>query len=116
MNQGQWVATNPDGLYPSYKINALYSPLGWYSWKDAVIEFLTAVQSKSRAKMRAFVNNVLGEIFVEQTEEQIDHSGLMVRKEDYGAEVPDDVIVLTAGVDTQDNRLEVEIIGWCRNF
>jgi phage terminase large subunit GpA-like protein len=40
----------------------------------------------------------------------------MVRKEDYGAEVPDGVIVLTAGVDTQDNRLEVEIIGWGRNF
>ena len=116
LKQGQWVATNPNGIYPSYKINALYSPLGWFSWKDAVLEFLTAVKSNSRAKMRAFVNNVLGEIFVEQTEESIDHSGLMIRKEDYGAEVPDDVIVLTAAVDTQDNRLEVEIRGWGRNF
>ena len=47
-----------------------------------MLEFLAAVKSNSRAKMRAFVNNVLGEIFIEQTEESIDHSGLMIRKED----------------------------------
>ena len=116
MPKGQWIPRNENGAYPSYHINALYSPLGWFSWKDAVIQFLEAHKSKSRAKMKAFVNNVLGEIYIEQEEEKIDHTGLMIRREDYGAEVPDGVIVLTAGIDTQDNRLEIEVVGWGRNY
>ena len=36
----------------------------------------------------------------------------MSRCEDYEAEVPDGAVVLTAGVDVQDDRLEVEIVGW----
>lgn len=113
---GQWVATNPAGTYPSFRINALYSPLGWCSWKTVVKKFLEAVRSGSRAMLKAFFNNYLGEIWIEQEEEKIDTDSLFVRKEDYGCEVPDGVIVLTAGVDTQDNRLEVEIRGWGRNF
>ena len=37
---------------------------------------------------------------------------LLQRREYYEAEVPDGVIYLTAGVDTQDNRFEVEVVGW----
>ncbi|MBD4938149.1 terminase, partial [Xanthomonas citri pv. citri] len=29
--------------------------------------------------------------------------------------VPDGVAVLTAGIDTQDYRIEIEIVGWGRN-
>lgn len=34
------------------------------------------------------------------------------RREDYGAELPQGVLLLTAAVDTQDNRLEYEVAGW----
>ncbi len=37
---------------------------------------------------------------------------LLARREVFSAEVPDGVAVLTAGIDTQDDRLEVEIVGW----
>lgn len=40
---------------------------------------------------------------------------LLARREVYGAEVPDGVAVLTAGIDTQDNRLEIEVVGWGRD-
>ena len=37
---------------------------------------------------------------------------LFQRREYYDAEVPDGVIYLTAGVDTQDDRFEIEVVGW----
>ena len=33
------------------------------------------------------------------------------RREKYGCMVPKEVLVLTAGVDTQDNRFEIEVVG-----
>lgn len=37
---------------------------------------------------------------------------LLKRREAYGAELPEGVLLLTAAVDTQDNRLEYEVCGW----
>jgi phage terminase large subunit GpA-like protein len=36
----------------------------------------------------------------------------MKRRENFGKHLPKDIAIITAGVDVQDNRLEVEIIGW----
>lgn len=114
MAQGQWVKENPDGDYPSFHINALYSPLGWYSWKNAVWDFLKAKGDVN--KMKSFANNVLGEAWSLDGGKVIDPNGLMTRCEEYDAEVPDGAVVLTAGVDVQDDRLEVEIVGWGRGL
>jgi Bacteriophage tail assembly protein len=114
MAQGQWVKENPDGDYPSFHINALYSPLGWYSWKNAVWDFLKAKGDVN--KMKSFTNNVLGEAWSLDGGKVIDPNGLMTRCEEYEAEVPDGAVVLTAGVDVQDDRLEVEIVGWGRGL
>ena len=110
MAQGQWVAENMNGAYPSFHINALYSPLGWYSWENAVTDFLEAQGDVN--KMKSFTNNILGEPWSIDGGMQVDQFGLMDRCEDYDAEVPDGALVLTAGVDTQDDRLEVEVVGW----
>lgn len=110
MALGQWVAENPDGEYPSFHINALYSPLGWYSWANAVSDFVKAKGDVN--KMISFTNNVLGEPWSLDGGKVIDPNGLMSRCEEYEAEVPDGAVVLTAGVDVQDDRLEVEIVGW----
>lgn len=40
---------------------------------------------------------------------------LLKRREHYNAEIPTGVLVLTMGIDTQDNRLEYEVVGWDRN-
>ena len=110
MAHGCWISENENGAYPSFHINALYSPLGWFSWTSAVCEFLEAQNDVNRLK--AFTNNVLGEAWDIDGGMQVDKFGLIARKEEYGSEVPDDALILTAGVDTQDNRLEVEIVGW----
>lgn len=114
MAQGQWVKENPDGDYPSFHINALYSPLGWYSWKNAVMDFLKSKGDVN--KMKSFTNNVLGEAWSLDGGKVIDPNGLMTRCEEYEAEVPDGAVVLTAGVDVQDDRLEVEVVGWGRGL
>lgn len=109
----RWVATNPDGLYPSFGLNALYSPLGWFSWEKMVREFLNAQGNIS--KQKTWTNNRKGEAW--QTEGlSVDGDGLLKRREEYLATVPDGVLLLTAGIDTQDNRLEVEITGWGKDF
>ena len=110
MSHGQWVAENENGAYPSFHINALYSPLGWYSWENAVIDFLEAQGDVN--KMKSFTNNILGEAWSLDGGKVLDPNGLVVRCEEYEAEVPDGAVVLTAGVDVQDDRLEVEVVGW----
>lgn len=112
---GQWFKTNPAGTFPSFRLNAFYSPLGWMSWKKIAKDVIEAKKSKSKALMRRVVNNLFGEPFVEVEEERIETTGLMNRLEYYGAEVPDGVICLTGSWDTQDNRVECEIRGWGRN-
>lgn len=109
----RWVVTNPSGLYPSFGLNALYSPLGWFSWEKMAREFINAQGNIS--KQKTWTNNRKGEAW--QTEGlSVDGDGLLGRREDYLAEVPDGVVLLTAGVDTQDNRLEVEVVGWGKGY
>ncbi len=37
------------------------------------------------------------------------------RREKYGCDLPDGVLLLTAGVDVQDDRFEIEVVGWGRD-
>ena len=72
-------------------------------------EFLSVKDDPEQLK--TFVNTVLGEPW-EERGEQLDSDVLMARREVYGAEVPDDVVALTCGVDVQGDRLELEVVGW----
>jgi phage terminase large subunit GpA-like protein len=111
---GEWQATAPsDGQTRGYHISALYSPLGWKSWAEIVREFL---ESKADApKLKAFVNSVLGETFEEEYAAKVGAEGLRSRAETYEPfVVPDGGLVLTAGVDVQDNRLAVSLYAYGR--
>lgn len=61
--------------------------------------------------MKVWVNTELGETWEEQGE-QVEDAALLNRRELYDADVPEGVLVLTAGVDVQDDRFEVEVVGW----
>ena len=108
----KWVSKNPEAVEAgirSFRLSAFMSP--WSDWKDICRSFLNAHDDPELLKV--FVNTMLGE-----TWEIKDRSGvpeqLHARREKYDAEVPNGVLVLTMGVDTQDNRLEYEIVGWDR--
>ena len=61
--------------------------------------------------MKSWVNTELGQTWEEQGE-KASKDDLLKRRERYRCEVPDEVIAITAGIDTQDDRFEVEVVGW----
>lgn len=105
----KWVAHNPSVKHiRGFHLNALISP--WKSWESIVDEFLTA-KKQGREALKVFINTRLGESFEEESE--IDFNDLLSkRRQYYNCNIPKDVLALTCGVDTQDNRLEYEIVGW----
>jgi len=107
-----WKKHNPKSEIPGFHLSALYSPLGWYSWQDAVKDHIDAIGDPQKRKV--WVNTVLGECW-DESATQIDSHFLAKRKEKYNAPVPSGVVLLTAGVDTQDDRLECTIDGWGSN-
>jgi phage terminase large subunit GpA-like protein len=107
---GKWVAYNPAAKkVRSFHWNAFIYP--WGSWEDIVLEWLTVKKDPEQHKV--FKNTVLG-LPWEETLGQEEYQFLLDRREEYPAELPDGVLLLTAGVDTQDDRLEYEIVGWGR--
>lgn len=111
IRRGEWRATaEAKGKVAGFHLNGIYSP--WTRLEDAVQDFLTSKSDPMR--LRTFVNTFLGETFDSERGEQLDEMDLMNRAEDWGDEIPEEVLLITAGVDTQDDRLEVELIGWAR--
>jgi phage terminase large subunit GpA-like protein len=113
LNAGEWKADFPeleDGITFGYQINALYSPYGWYSWSTMAKEHDDAVEDLP--KMITFVNTKLGEVY-ETKGDAPDWQQIYNKREDYRLNTPNDqVIFITAGVDIQKDRIEVEIVGW----
>lgn len=107
-NEGKWIAQKEHSSRRGFHLNQLVSP--WSSWPEIVTSFLKAKRDGPE-KLKVWTNTVLGETWEEQGE-QLEKDELMSRCEDYSAEVPDEVKLLTAAVDVQDNRFEIEVIGW----
>lgn len=70
------------------------------------------LRKKVKEVLKTFVNTYLGETWEDQAGDTLEHQQLYKRKEAYNSELPNGVLILTAGVDVQDNRLELEIVGW----
>lgn len=111
----QWLVTgNPNAKHHSYHINSLYSPLGWESWSSLVVKFLAAKNDET--KLKTFTNTSEGLPFAAKGK-RIDGDSLKERGEDYPLRiVPLGGLVLTAGVDTQDDRFEITVWAEGMNF
>ncbi|MGL4566928.1 MAG: phage terminase large subunit family protein [Fusobacteriaceae bacterium] len=110
---GKWIPSFPEkNNHRGFHMNALASP--WVSWNSLRDEFIDS--KGSQEKLKVFVNTVLGETWVVDLEEILDYDALFESKEEYGAELHDNILLLTAGVDVQDNRIEIEIVGWGKNY
>ena len=112
---GRWIAHAPEHTNDEtigFHINSLYSPLGWYSWLDAAQEYVKAL--KDEEKMITFRNTVLGLPYATKSE-TVSWEILMNRRENYKLNLPpSEVVFITAGVDVQRDRIELEIVGWGR--
>jgi len=99
----------------AFHVWTAYSPMT--SWSQIVREWLAAQEKKRRgdkSELKAFVNTTLGETWEEEGE-SADLHALKARAEDYPLRTcPQGVLICTAAVDVQDNRFEIEVVGWGR--
>ena len=106
----KWVATVPEAREHhktrSFWLTAWVSP--WATWESIILQFLQA--GTDSAKLQVVYNTQFGELW-EERGDMASEDDVMVRREVYEAEVPDGVLLLTCGVDTQDDRLEYEVVG-----
>jgi phage terminase large subunit GpA-like protein len=111
LDAGRWVPANPGAPYPSYHINALYSPAGLgLGWAELASEWIDA--QSDPAKLMRFVNTRLGESWADRTRD-FKPSVLSARAEPIALRtIPTGCLILTAGVDVQDDRIEVQVVGW----
>ena len=131
---GRWRATNPRtsagvlsatgeslpetvsgrlSKIAGFHLSELYSP--WRSWSDLAEDFIKAEGQPER--LRAFWNTSLAEVWQEEALEIPDSEALMARREPYQeGTAPAGGCFLTAGVDVQADRLEVEIVAWGKDY
>jgi len=105
--RGEWIAEAEFNGIAGFHINELYSP--WVTFAQMVAEFLRA--KKLPETLKTWVNTSLGETW-EEAGEAVDADILLQRKENWGADAPEAVVLVTAGVDVQGDRLEIEVKGW----
>jgi len=106
---GEWRATAAFKGTAGFHINELYSP--WVSLREMVAGFITAKRSPDT--LQVFINTSLGEPW-DEGGEVVDTGTLYGRREKYGEKLPGGVVLLTVGVDVQDDRIEAEVVGWGR--
>lgn len=116
LTAGEWRAEAPgQGKPAGFHLSALYSP--FESWAAIAQEFLAAKDDPIRLK--TWTNLKLGEPFEDLATQALPVDELISRateiEQPWIELLPDGVVVITVGVDVQDNRLEVEFVGWGRN-
>lgn len=109
---GKWVAKFPERSKKKigFHLSALYSPVGWFSWEDCVVDWLKS--RKNPNKLRVFVNTILGEVWTEKGDAP-DWENLYRRREDYAVNsVPKGAYFLVCGVDVQGDRIEAQVVAY----
>jgi len=106
--QGEIWGEKIKSKHRGFWINSLYSP--WLNWSDIATEFL---KSKDFIELLMnFVNSWLAEVWEEKIEETtVDRVRAHACEYTEGI-VPDEAVVLTAGIDVQKDHFYYVIRGW----
>jgi phage terminase large subunit GpA-like protein len=109
LKRGRWIPGGEFTGIAGFHINELYSP--WRKFSDVVDEFIAAKDYPE--KLKTWINTSLGEVWEDRDGDKISDSDLMNRKSTWSATtLPAETSVVTAGVDTQDDRLECTRVAW----
>lgn len=111
---GEWRATKPEVKgHAGFRINCLVSPLANARWGILATEFLKAQGDPT--KLQVFRNTILAEGWREPGEE-LDEADLVARRETFSLDaIPQEVLLITCGVDVQGDRLEATILGHAKD-
>ncbi len=112
---GEWIATavpkNPK--HASFHIWSAYSYSPNSTWGHIATEYLDCL--KDNEALKTFTNTVLGETWTESGEVP-EFKRLHERRETWATNsLQPGVVFLTCGVDVQQDRLELEVVGWGRD-
>ncbi len=108
LRRGEWRATKPSDGIAGFHISELYSP--WVTWGEMAASYQQAKLLPDT--LQTWVNTSLGETY-EAAGNTIEPGSLLERREQYtAASIPSGVLMLTAGGDVQDDRVEVQLLGW----
>jgi phage terminase large subunit GpA-like protein len=110
---GGWLVTRPAVRgHAGFQLNSLVSLLPNASWARLAEEFVAAKDTPEL--LQPFVNTVLAEPW-RGAGDAIDESTLARRVEPIGLDrIPREVLLLSMGVDVQDDRLEPSVLGWSK--
>ncbi|MFH1157615.1 MAG: phage terminase large subunit family protein [Pseudomonadota bacterium] len=109
-HRGQWRAERPDVPVAGFWLSGLNSP--WLTWQQIAERKIAA---KDDAAMKVYVNTIEARTWTESGEAP-EWQRLYDRREDYRiGQVPMGGLFLTAGVDVQKDRVELEIVAWGRD-
>ncbi|SMF88173.1 Phage terminase, large subunit GpA [Paenibacillus uliginis N3/975] len=112
-NRTKWIASKKHATTRGFHLSALAATIN-YTWKMAVKEWIAA-NKKGKQAIKVFINTVLAELWEEEGQ-KLEHEILMNRREMYQARVPEGVRYITAAVDTQDTRFEIDVVGWGKGY
>jgi phage terminase large subunit GpA-like protein len=107
---GQWAVSNEHAGFQGSK---LYSPWPKDQPRNIARKWLAAQNSEDLKQV--FYNTQLGLPYRPHVGKDLKIEALAARAEVWAAEIPDNVGAITAGVDVQDYRIEIEIVAWGRN-
>ena len=118
LSRGEWRPTGPprsDSAVVSFHLWEAYSPLS--SLREIVAGFIRARELQKRgdsSEMHTWQNTTLGEPLPKAAGEGVEPLTLLDRRAEWAPDidVPAFACCLTAGVDTQDDRLEVLVVAW----
>ena len=110
---GRWRATAPEVQgHAGFRINALVSPLANASWGRLAEEYLATKDDPQGRQV--FHNTILAQGWRAPGVE-IDEASLASRAEAFDLDnIPAEVLLLIAGVDVQQDRIEVTVVGFTK--
>ena len=112
LKHGRWTPTAESSNTAGFHISELYSV--WSKWTDMATNFLEA--KKQPEMLKTWINTALGESWEEQGD-AVEYESLLERRLNYDhTTIPEDVLIITAGCDVQKDRIEVQTVGWGKQY
>jgi phage terminase large subunit GpA-like protein len=113
---GRWMPTAvpAEPGHVGFHLPRTISLLGDSTLQTLVAAWLGAKKG-GREALRVFVNTTLGEPWEDRDAPKLEPHALLSRREHY-ENVPAAAAILTAGVDVQANRLEMQVVAWGLNL
>lgn len=111
---GEWRATAPFRGIRGRHLSGLYRVLGkkgaYKSYLHEFAEEFLKAKKGGPFTLMVWTNTFLADWW-EEARERIESTELLRRREDYTL-APEGVLILTAGIDLQGDRAEIDVVGW----